>query len=587
MSGNGGDLLRRFHAVISINEERMSTSKYFDKICIIVTALAVLLTVIFMNGKRLGIESISGANGYEDHLFDTSYVHEIDVVMKNFDDMCVKADKTWYDCDAVIDGEKFSNISIRIKGNAGEVQSLGSSKYSFRIGFDHRNSMESYHGLNKLDLNNSAGDCTFMKDFLVYEAMTGAGVPSPLCSYAFLTVNGKDVGLYLAVETVDDSFLMRNFGKNYGNLYKPECEETAYEKTIQSVGRDPQVNSDDPDIVGRTDENSGRDVSFDDPMEHIDPSVLSGDDQNRIASAGDYGTGESTAGDYGTDKSASADYGTGDTPDSMDKASDEASSGISGESSSSEIRDTMAIVRPDDIKLIYIDDNSASYPNIFNSARQNVSEKDRSRLIRALKNLTNGTDVGAAVDTDEVIAYFAVHNFVVSWNSYTGETAGNYYLYEKRGRLSMLPWDYSSAFGTYRSEDAGRMINYPVDTPLLKGLSGRRPMFDWIMKDQRYVTAYHSAMRELIDRYSGENDISHRLKQVEAMLIPYIERDQNKFASEAAFSKGVDTLISFWMLRSESVLGQLNGDIPSTHEGQAESPDLLVDASGLELIDME
>ena len=533
----------------------MSTSKYLDKICIIITTLAVLLTVVFMNGKRLGIESVGGANGYEDRLFDTSYVHEINVVMNNFDDMCGKADKTWYDCDAVIDGEKFSNISIRIKGNAGEVQSLGSVKYSFRIGFDHRNSMESYHGLNKLDLNNSAGDRTFMKDFLIYEAMAGAGVPSPLCSYAFLTVNGKDVGLYQAVECIDDSFLMRNFGKNYGNLYKPECEETAYEKTIHSVGRDPQVDSGDIDIVGRSDENSGRDVTFDDPMEHIDPSVF-------VHGAPDVGPPA---------ESSASDNTSAEKPDDAEKESGS----------------TIAIVKPDDIKLIYIDDDPESYPNIFGNAAQNVNGRDRAELIKSLKTLSTEKDVSPAVDTEEVIAYFAVHNFVVSWNSYTGETADNYCLYEKNGHLSMLPWDYSSAFGTYRSEDASRMVNYPIDTPLLRGLSGKRPMFDWIMKDQRYVTAYHSAMRELIDRYSGENDISFRLKQIETMLIPYIERDQNKFASETAFHKGVDTLISFWKLRSESVTGQLDGQIPSTFEGQAEKPELLVDASLIELIDMK
>ena len=576
----------------------MSTSKYLEKICIIVTAFAVLLTIFFMNGKRFGIEPVSGASGYEDRLFNTSYVHEIDIVMNNFDDMCGKADKTWYDCDAVIDGEKFSNISIRIKGNAGEVQSLGSAKYSFRIGFDHRNSMESYHGLNKLDLNNSAGDCTFMKEFLVYEAMAGSGVPSPLSSYAFLTVNGKDAGLYLAVESIDDAFLIRNFGKNYGNLYKPECEDTEYEKTIQSVGRDPQVDSGDLDIVGRTDENSGRDVSFDDPMEHIDPDVLSQNDLNNIMSAS-LGEEAARSEDAASETNSEADSAERTLTEGFEaeNGSDEGESEAGNESNLTEesepaggslgIQDTMAIVKPDDIKLIYIDDDPKSYPNIFDNASQNVTGRDRAELIRALKTLSTGTDVGSAVDVDEVIAYFAVHNFVVSWNSYTGETAGNYYLYEKRGHLAMLPWDYSSAFGTYRSGDATRMINYPVDTPLLKGLSGNRPMFDWIMKDQRYVTAYHSAMRDLIDRYSGENDISFELKQIEAMLTPYIERDQNKFASETAFHKGVDTLISFWKLRSESVENQLAGEIPSTLEGQAESPELLIDASSLELIDMK
>ena len=556
-------------------------------------AFAVLLTIVFMNGKYLGIEPVSGTSGYADRLFDTSYVHKIDIVMNNFDDMCGKADKTWYDCDAVIDGEKFSNISIRIKGNAGEVQSLGSSKYSFRIGFDHRNSMESYHGLNKLDLNNSAGDCTFMKEFLVYEAMAGSGVPSPLSSYAFLTVNGSDAGLYLAVESIDDAFLIRNFGKNYGNLYKPECEETEYEKTIQSVGRDPQVDSNDLDIVGRTDENSGRDVSFDDPMEHIDPNVLSQNDLDNIMAAS---SGEEAAVSE-TNSEADSAESTLTEGSEAENSSEEGESAAGNENILTEesesadgspgIQDTMAIVKPDDIKLIYIDDDPRSYPNIFDNASQNVTGRDRAELIRALKTLSTGADVSSAVDIDEVIAYFAVHNFVVSWNSYTGDTAGNYFLYEKRGHLSMLPWDYSSAFGTYRSGDATKMINYPVDTPLLKGLSGSRPMFDWIMKDQRYVTAYHAAMRDLIDRYSGENDISFELKQIEAMLTPYIEKDQNKFASETAFHKGVDTLISFWKLRSESVENQLSGIIPSTLEGQAESPELLIDADSLELIDMK
>ncbi len=573
----------------------MSTSKHLDLICIIAAAFAVLATVLFMNGKRLGIEPAGGASGYEDRLFDTSYVHKIDVVMNNFDDMCSKADKTWYDCDAVIDGEKYSNISIRIKGNAAEVQSVGSIKYSFKIGFDHRNSMESYHGLNKLDLNNSSGDCTFMKDFLVYEAMSGVGVPAPLCSYAFLTVNGKDVGLYLAVESIDDAFLMRNFGKNYGNLYKPECDETSYEKTIQSVGKEPRAGADDLDIVGRTDENSGRDVSFDEPMEHIDPDVLSQSDLNSILATESSVVldNTSTAADPGA---PGALINTSDISDTETSNADDSDNGGSGSSIAdgpqskdgpSEIQESMAIVKPDDIKLIYIDDDPASYSNIFDNASQNVTGRDRSLLIKSLKILSTENDVKAAVEIDEVIAYFAVHNFVVSWNSYTGETAGNYYLYEKRGLLSMLPWDYSSAFGTYRSADATRMVNYPIDTPLLRGLSGKRPMFDWIMKDQRYVTAYHSAMRELIDRYSGDNDISFRLKEIETMLIPYIERDQNKYASETAFQKGVDTLISFWKLRSKSVRAQLDGEIPSTFEGQTESPDTLIDASFLELIDMK
>ena len=61
-----------------------------------------------------------------------------------------------------------------------------------------------------------------MQDYLVYQLMDDYGVASPLCSYAYITVNGEDWGLYLAVEGVEDSFLSRNYGSDEGELYKPD-----------------------------------------------------------------------------------------------------------------------------------------------------------------------------------------------------------------------------------------------------------------------------------------------------------------------------------------------------------------------------
>lgn len=61
-----------------------------------------------------------------------------------------------------------------------------------------------------------------MKDYLTYQMMEDFGVDSPLCSYVYLTVNGEDWGLYLAVEAVEESFLERNHGGGQGELYKPD-----------------------------------------------------------------------------------------------------------------------------------------------------------------------------------------------------------------------------------------------------------------------------------------------------------------------------------------------------------------------------
>lgn len=127
-------------------------------------------------------------------------------------------------CAVVIDGEAYKNVGIRAKGNTSlsSVAAYGNDRYSFKIEFDCYESGKSYHGLDKISLNNIIQDNTYMKDYLVYRMMRDFGAASPLCSYAYIRVNGEDWSLYLAVEGVEESFLMRNYGNDYGNLYKPD-----------------------------------------------------------------------------------------------------------------------------------------------------------------------------------------------------------------------------------------------------------------------------------------------------------------------------------------------------------------------------
>lgn len=206
----------------------MSGSKYFDRIAIIVTALVLVLTILFMNGATLGIKAIAHTMGYEDRLFDRTKVHTVDIVMNDWDELIAGAAGEEYDtADVVIDGESYKNVGIRAKGNTSlsTVASLGSERYSFKIEFDHYDSNVSYHGLDKLSLNNLIQDATMMKDYLTYTMMNEFGVRSSLCSYVYVTVNGEDWGLYLAVEGVEESFLERNYGSDYGELYKPDSSQ--------------------------------------------------------------------------------------------------------------------------------------------------------------------------------------------------------------------------------------------------------------------------------------------------------------------------------------------------------------------------
>ncbi len=204
----------------------MSTHKNFDKICAVVLVVVLLLTGVCMAfGGSSG--SSGTVMGYEDKLFDTSSVHTINIVMDDWDEFISNAEsEEYYTCTLEIDGETYKNVAIRGKGNTSltKVAAYGNDRYSFKVEFDRYDSSVTYHGLDKLCLNNIIQDNTYMKDYLCYRLMAEMGVASPLCSYVYVSVNGSDWGLYLAVEGVEESFLQRNYGSDYGELYKPDSQ---------------------------------------------------------------------------------------------------------------------------------------------------------------------------------------------------------------------------------------------------------------------------------------------------------------------------------------------------------------------------
>ena len=203
----------------------MSAHKSIDRICIVIAVITLLLTVLFCNGQVFGIETTAHAIGYENRLFDRTRVHTFDIVIGDWDSFLQTCESEVYSpCTVIIDGETVKNVGIRGKGNTSlsSVRNMNSSRYSFKIEFDQYDSTKSYHGLDKLCLNNLIQDNTYMKDYLAYTLMSDFGADSPLCSYAYITVNGEDWGLYLAVEAIEDSFLQRNYGSDYGDLYKPD-----------------------------------------------------------------------------------------------------------------------------------------------------------------------------------------------------------------------------------------------------------------------------------------------------------------------------------------------------------------------------
>ena len=533
----------------------MSTHKYIDRICIIVLVISMVVTLLFMNGKAFGITA-QATTGYESRLFDTSRVHQIDIEMDDWEGFLETCENEEYTtCTLVIDGESYKNVGIRAKGNTSlsNVSRMGSDRYSLKIEFDHYNSAENYYGLDKLCLNNIIQDNTYMKDYLTYQLMREAGVPSPLCSYAYLTVGGEDWGLFLAVEDVEDAFLERNYGSDHGELYKPDS---------MSMGG------------GR---GNGKDFKMEDfdPKDY-DPEKMPQMPGKENAQASQMPGGEeSTADRDASDKQdrpkkfgSRDNFPGGGSPPDFDDGNLGGKGGMSRGSS--------------DVELQYIDDDPDSYSNIFDNAKTDVSKADKKRLIQSLKSLGENEDIEDVVNVDEVIRYFVVHNFVCNGDSYTGSMIHNYYLYEEDGALSMIPWDYNLAFGGFDSQDATATVNAPIDSPVSGGQTEDRPMIAWIFADEEYTQLYHQYFKEFLDQV----DIPEMIRTTEALIATYVEKDPTKFCTYEEFEKGVDALEQFCELRVQSVQGQLAGTIPSTTDGQSADDAELIDASGLSISDM-
>lgn len=574
----------------------MSTHKYIDKICCVALVFSVVLTVVFMNGESLGIVKASREMGYETRLFDTSKVHAIDIVIDDWEGFLDTCKSEQYAlCSVVIDNEACKNVGIRAKGNTSltQVERYGNDRYSFKIEFDHYDGAQNYYGLDKLSLNNIIQDNTYMKDYLTYQMMGYFDVAAPLCSYVYLTVNGEDWGLYLAVEGVEESFLKRNYGANYGELYKPDSQSlgggrgagarfdmgewqqegsAGQEENAESGENVKRWENDEKEENAGMNENAGRELPEMSGNGQEPPRMPEGQQMPNDRQTPD---GQQFPGGQQTPNGQQ-------TPDGQQMPGD--GNGFENVFEAGFMDGSMG---SGDTSLIYSDDEYSSYQNIFDNAKTDVSDADKNRLIASLKQMNEQENIEEVVDVDGVIRYFVVHNFVCNFDSYTGMMVHNYYLYEEDGKMSMIPWDYNLAFGGFQgAQDATALVNDPIDTPVSGGTVESRPMLSWIFSNEEYVQIYHEYFAEFIVEYFDSGYFATMIDEVKELISPYVEKDPTKFCTYEEFETGIDTLREFCLLRAESVAGQLDGSIASTSDGQAQNKESFIDASDITISDM-
>ncbi len=454
-------------------------------------------------------------------------------------------------CDIVINGAEYKNAGVKTRENSSfaAVSDSDDQRRSLSLKFDEYVDGQTCFGLTQLVINGLSGDDSYLKQYLAYDLMDFAGVTPPLYEYASVSVNGSAWSFSLCVEEYSEKYLERVYGDTEGELFNVKTPRLDM-KTVASV----------TDIV------SGG-------MEGLPASMTD------LLSGGGFPAMGSM-----TDMPQRPDGGMASMTDLL--------SGQGGAffgfpvASITDLASMLNMLNLGDITkggaLKYSGDSADDYGAIFDNSVFETPKETKARIIAALKALRKGTEFENYFDIDQVLRYLAAQTVVVNLDSYTSITAQNYCLLERDGALSMLPKDFSASFGTLGGSDISYAVNFPIDTPVSGVTMEERPLVARLLENVTYKSKYHAYLQEIADNYLA--NASKKIADLDAKIFKYVQNDPARACTLEEYKDAVAALDLTFMLRTESVLGQLSGSLPSTVAGQQENPHLLIDTSEIESI---
>ncbi|ETA82621.1 CotH kinase family protein [Youngiibacter fragilis] len=234
---------------------------------LLMSLLVMAASVIAILSLPFDFIAVEASEFYADGYFQRNAILEVDISIDDelLKDMLENAAKEEYRAaDITLNGDRYSGVKIRTKGNSSlsSVSRSGGDRYSFKVelGDDLQ-----------LNLNNMYSDPSYMREFLSYEIMEKFGMKVPLFTYAKVSINGEYFGLYLAVESILEPYLERNFEDAGGDLYKSDGNTLDYidDEEESYKGLEIKTNEDDYDFSKVTELLKAIETGVDLP-EHLD-----------------------------------------------------------------------------------------------------------------------------------------------------------------------------------------------------------------------------------------------------------------------------------------------------------------------------
>jgi spore coat protein CotH len=152
-------------------------------------------------------------------IFTHDVVHNLDISIDAAAIQSLRRDPwTYVEGDVVFDGTAVDSVGVRLKGAWGSFEDLD-EKANFKIDFNRYVPGQTLWEVEQLTVNNSKVDCSFLRENIAYTTIAAVGLHETRTAYVWVRVNGEDYGLYVLIETPDDTWLDRTFEESDGNLY--------------------------------------------------------------------------------------------------------------------------------------------------------------------------------------------------------------------------------------------------------------------------------------------------------------------------------------------------------------------------------
>lgn len=116
------------------------------------------------------------------------------------------------------DKTEYKDVGVKCKGAAGSFRSID-DRPALTLNFDKYIKKQRFHAMDKIHLNNSVQDPTYLHEILCSDINLAAGVVATRATHARVWINNRDLGFYGFKEGFDKAFLKRHFADNDGNLY--------------------------------------------------------------------------------------------------------------------------------------------------------------------------------------------------------------------------------------------------------------------------------------------------------------------------------------------------------------------------------